>query len=87
MAVATKTKVWTLDEVHSLPDDGNTYELVRGELFVTPPPTVNHEEIAARLNRILVPFVATHQLGNVFFVVFRPEAFRRRQPAHFIGQS
>ena len=38
MHVATKTKVWTLEEVHSLPDDGNKYELVRGELFVTPPP-------------------------------------------------
>jgi Uma2 family endonuclease len=64
--MATNTKVWTLEELHSLPDDGNTYELVRGELFVTPPPTVNHEEIDARLNRMLVPFVAVHQLGNVY---------------------
>ena len=64
--MATNTKVWTLEELHSLPDDGNTYELVRGELFVTPPPTVTHEEIDARLNRVLVPFVAVHQLGNVY---------------------
>jgi Uma2 family endonuclease len=39
MVVAIKTKRWTLAEVHRLPDDGNKYELVRGELFVTPPPT------------------------------------------------
>ena len=64
--MATNTKVWTLEELHSLPDDGNTYELVRGELFVTPAPTVNHEEIDARLTRMLVPFVAVHQLGNVY---------------------
>ena len=64
--VATNTKVWTLEELHSLPDDGNTYELVRGELFVTPPPAVSHEEIAARLIRILVPFVAAHDIGNVY---------------------
>ena len=51
--VPTKTKVWTLEELHSLPDDGNKYELVHGELFVTPPPTVDHEEIAARLDRVL----------------------------------
>ncbi len=49
MHVATKTKVWTLEEVHSLPDDGNKYELVRGELFVTPPPGGTHETILARL--------------------------------------
>ena len=41
--MATKTKRWTLDEVHSLPDDGNKYELVRGDLFVTPAPTTDHE--------------------------------------------
>jgi len=64
--VATNTKVWTLEELHSLPDDGNTYELVRGELFVTPPHAVSHEEIAARLIRILVPFVTAHHIGNVY---------------------
>ena len=65
--VATNTKVWTLEELHSLPDDGNTYELVRGELFVTPPPAVSHEEVVARLTRILVPFVAAHHIGNVYY--------------------
>ena len=64
--MSTNTKVWTLEELHSLPDDGNTYELVRGELFVTPPPTVNHEEIAARLNHMLLPFVTAHKLGYVY---------------------
>jgi hypothetical protein len=37
MSMVTSRKVWTLEELHSLPDDGNKYELVRGELFVTPP--------------------------------------------------
>src|SRR5947207_14395261 len=60
VAVAIKTKTWTLEEVHSLPDDGNKYELVRGELFVTPPPNEQHESIAAKLNRILDPYVARH---------------------------
>jgi Uma2 family endonuclease len=68
--VPTKTKVWTLEELHSLPDDGNKYELVHGELFVTPPPTVDHEEIAARLDRVLSPFVAANGLGYVY----RPRA-------------
>ena len=68
--VPAKTKVWTLEELHSLPDDGNKYELVHGELFVTPPPAVSHEEIAARLDRILSPFVAANGLGYIY----RPRA-------------
>lgn len=66
MHMATKIKRWTLDEVHSLPDDGNKYELVRGELFVTPPPTDDHETIAARLTRILDPYIAKHGLGFLY---------------------
>jgi Uma2 family endonuclease len=49
-----------------LPDDGNKYELVRGDLFVTPPPTNDHETIIARLSRILNPYVAANDLGLVY---------------------
>ena len=65
MAMA-ETKVWTLEELHSLPDDGNKYELLHGELFVTPAPTFDHETIIARLNALLVPFVMGHDLGYVY---------------------
>jgi Uma2 family endonuclease len=73
MSVAIKTKKWTLEELHSLPDDGNKYELVRGELFVTPPPAGDHETIAARIARILDPYVERHGLG----LVYRPRAVFR----------
>lgn len=59
-------KHWTLDELHRLPDDGNKYELVRGELFVTPPPSDAHETIIARISRKLEPFVEAHGLGFVY---------------------
>ena len=66
MHMATHTKRWTLEELHRLPDDGNKYELVRGQLFVTPAPTLDHETIIARLTRIIDPFVAANDLGLVF---------------------
>jgi Uma2 family endonuclease len=66
MHMATKRKIWTLEEVHSLPEDGNKYELVRGELLVTPPPEYEHENILARLDRRLVPYVAANDLGFVY---------------------
>jgi len=71
--MSSAVKQWTLEEVHSLPDDGNKYELVRGELFVTPPPTYAHETVAARLLRILVPYVEEHGLG----LVYAPRAVMR----------
>ena len=59
-------KKWTLEEFNSLPDDGNKYELIRGELFVTPAPTVSHETIIARLSRILDRYVEANGLGLVY---------------------
>ena len=70
MPMAQRIKKWTLRDLHALPDDGNKYELVRGELFVTPAPTDAHEELGAVLNELLVPYVARHWLGRVY----RPRA-------------
>lgn len=36
---------WTADDLLSLPDDGNTYEIVQGELVREPPPAPIHQEI------------------------------------------
>lgn len=65
MAVSTAVKRWTLDELHGLVDDGNKYELIRGDLYVTPAPSNVHQTIIARLAAILVPYVAANRLGHV----------------------
>jgi Uma2 family endonuclease len=67
MPMATVAKRWTLDELHALPEDGNTYEVIRGELFVTPAPTPTHGTVAARLAHILVRYVEREGLGLVYF--------------------
>lgn len=66
MHMATEVKRWRLEELHSLPDDGNKYELIHGELFVTPAPSDDHETVAARLTRLLDPYVAANGLGLVY---------------------
>lgn len=66
MAMAASSSGWTLDELHRLPDDGNKYELVRGELFVAPAPSMEHETLIARLNAHLLPYVMRHGLGLVY---------------------
>ena len=66
MAMSMPANAWTLEELHRLPDDGNKYELIRGELFVTPPPSVDHEEVLARLSTVLTRYVEKHGLGRVY---------------------
>ncbi len=75
MLMAQTTGAWTLAELDRLPDDGNRYELVDGELFVTPAPSPGHEMLAAELLLILVPYVISHNLGRVH----TPRAVVRQQ--------
>ena len=67
MAMPERIDRWTLSELHRLPEDGNRYELVRGSLFVTPPPSYAHQRIASVLAALLQPYVAEHGLGGVCF--------------------
>jgi Uma2 family endonuclease len=66
MPMVATTRAWTLDDLYAMPDDGNKYEVVRGELFVTPPPSMDHESILVRLTRIIDPYVVAHDLGLTF---------------------
>lgn len=44
---------WTLDDLPDLPDDGNRYELIEGNLLVGPAPAIPHVRAANRLHRRL----------------------------------
>lgn len=65
MQMATTPKAWTLEDLYALPDNGYTYEFVRGELFVTPASGSDHQNIGMRLMRLLVPYVQANGLGHV----------------------
>ena len=66
MLMAQATGAWTLADLDRLPDDGNRYELIDGELFVTPAPSPRHEGLAMRLRMILEPYVVAEKLGHVY---------------------
>ena len=57
---------YTADMVRALPDDGNRYETVRGELLVTPAPRIWHEAIVLRLAVALEAYLRTYPVGHVF---------------------
>src|SRR5688572_6066443 len=66
-------KSWTLEELQRLPDDGNKYELIHGELFVTPAPSPAHEYFLAALTAALAPYVEANDLG----IILHPRAVIR----------
>jgi Uma2 family endonuclease len=57
---------YTAEMVRALPEDGNRYETVRGELLVTPAPRVWHEEIVARLFIALREYLLAEPVGHAF---------------------
>ena len=57
---------WTRADLDRLPDDGNRYEVLNGELLVTPAPSTFHQEIVAWLNAKLLLFVVANALGRVY---------------------
>ncbi len=56
---------YSADMVRSLPDDGNRYETVHGELLVTPAPRLLHQRVVLRLARFLAAYVEPLGLGEV----------------------
>jgi Uma2 family endonuclease len=60
------TMKMTYDEYCLLPEDRNQYELIDGELIVTPSPTRRHQEIVGRLYSRLLVYVESQSLGEVY---------------------
>src|SRR5437764_11988416 len=65
----------TYEDYLAQPDDGKRYQLIDGELIMTPAPGTQHQSILQNLNRIILKYVEQHKLGKVFFapvdVVFK----------------
>ena len=47
---------YTVDDLEAMPDDGNRYEIIDGELFVTPAPATRHQWALMRLVARLLPW-------------------------------
>ena len=58
----------TADMVRAMPDDGNRYEVVYGELLVTPAPRAWHQRLVLRVASALETYLAQHPDAGVAFV-------------------
>jgi len=64
MAMPALARTWTREEVLALPDDGNRYELVDGELLMSPSPRGIHQRVVTELLLLVAPYVRAHRLGG-----------------------
>lgn len=55
---------WTAAQVRELPDDGKRYEVVDGELLVTPAPRLNHQDAVVKLWRLLDDYLQIVHVGH-----------------------
>ena len=77
---------WTVERVHALPDDLNRYEVLDGELFVTPSPIWRHQTAVGLLYTPLLAYALERRIGWTLFapadVIFSPR--RLLQPDLFV---
>jgi Uma2 family endonuclease len=67
MGMPELARRWTREEVLALPDDGNRYELVDGELLVTPAPRLPHQRAIRLLFQRLHSYVLAHAIGEILW--------------------
>jgi Uma2 family endonuclease len=67
MTVPGAAPEWTYAEYARLPDDGNRYEVIDGELCVTPSPGPRHQRVAGNLFVILREYVLAHGIGEMIW--------------------
>jgi Uma2 family endonuclease len=70
MAMPDTARRYTVDEVMGFPEDGNRYELVAGELLVTPSPAQKHQLVLGDLYTALRAYLAPH--ANLAVTFFSP---------------
>ena len=72
--------VLTYEDYVLLPNDRNRYEILQGELTVTPAPSTKHQSASANLFKLLSRHIDDRNLGKLFYapidlILTRPPYF------------
>ncbi|MBL8151715.1 MAG: Uma2 family endonuclease [Blastocatellia bacterium] len=66
--VANIHPILTVDVLDAMPEDGNRYELIEGEIFVSRAPGLTHQRIMGNLFATLWNYLQKNPIGKVFTV-------------------
>lgn len=61
----SKRIVLTYEDYLSLPNDRNRYQILEGDLAVTPSPNVKHQSVSRNLEFVLFSYVKDYDLGEI----------------------
>jgi Uma2 family endonuclease len=59
-------RYFTAADLQEMPEDGNKYEVVHGELLVSPSPRMVHQRMVGRLNRLLGGYLDRFPVGEAY---------------------
>src|SRR5262245_29622638 len=81
----TEAKLITYEDYLLLPEMNRRYEIIDGELQMTPPPTKRHQKLVLRIASLLESFVWEGNLGEVLpapmdVLIEKVPKLRTRQP-------
>ena len=57
----------TWQDVQQMPDDGNRYEAIEGDLYMTPAPSIQHHRLTRALYEALKPLLTAPRRGELFW--------------------
>jgi Uma2 family endonuclease len=60
----------TYQDLRAMPDNGKRYELIDGEVYMTPSPNRRHQKIVGKLHVLLYAFVRDRDLGEIYLAPF-----------------
>ena len=66
MSEPGRDRLLTYADYAALPDDGHRYQLLEGELVMTPSPNAWHQDVSRELEFRLLAWVREHRLGEVY---------------------
>jgi len=64
MSTASSLRLTNAD-VESMPDDGNRYELIDGELHVSSAPSIIHQTILTNIVGVFLSYLREHRIGRI----------------------
>jgi Uma2 family endonuclease len=74
MAMPEAFEKWTVDLLDALPESTERFELIGGELYVTPSPALPHQRAVLELSLLLGPY--TKAVGNCELVISPSDVWR-----------
>jgi Uma2 family endonuclease len=70
MSMSASVPRYTAEEIRRFPDDRLRYEVIHGQLFVTPAPGTRHQRAVRELVRLLQAYLVRHHLGECLTAPF-----------------